>query len=164
MNKRLSLTRYNLYLLFLLRMAKKFKSVLKQNKVSSENNVNNIYRADPTQSYYPGQALKMDDATGLVKPVSAVGDKVFGICETEMDATTLDPKFEVVVRQPRQYDTYKIVSDFKLTQAHVGDAFGIIPESGATGGYVVSASGTSKQFVLVTILSDNLGEFEFNKA
>lgn len=137
---------------------------MKQNKISSENNVNNIYRADPTQSYYPGQALKMDDATGLVKPVSAVGDKVFGICETEMDATTLDPKFEVVVRQPRQYDTYKIVSDFKLTQAHVGDAFGIIPESGATGGYVVSASGTSKQFVLVTILSDNLGEFEFNKA
>ena len=139
---------------------------IKQCRHVDDNQVNQIFKADETESYYQGQALTLDETYGVVKPVSAASDVVFGICEEDHESSEYD--FNVHVRQPRLGDTYTIETDFALDQAHIGQYFGIIPDtdddSDPTGGYIISTDGTSKQFKLVEIYGDYVGEFEFNRA
>ena len=54
-------------------------SKIKQCRHVDDNQVNQLFKADETKDYYQGQALKIVD--GVVSPVDAVSDEVFGICE-----------------------------------------------------------------------------------
>lgn len=72
-------------------------SKIKQCKHVDDNQVNQIFKADETESYYQGQAVKI--ASGVVSPVTAVDDVVFGICEEDHESDTY--AFNIHVRQPR---------------------------------------------------------------
>lgn len=126
-------------------------SKIKQCKHVDDNQVNQLFKADETASYYQGQALKIEN--GVVSPVDAADDVVFGICETTRGSS--EYAFEVNVRQPRVGDTYTLETDFDLAASNVGTYYGIIPEedsdSNPTGGYVISTSGESKQWRLMTV-------------
>lgn len=141
-----------------------YVSKIKQCRHVDDNQVNQLFKADETKEYYQGQALTI--ANGIVAPVDDESDVVFGICEEDHESSEYG--FNVNVRQPRMGDTYTIETDFALAQAHVGTTFGIIPETDdedePTGGYIVSSTGTSKQFKLVAILGEYVGEFEFIRA
>lgn len=132
-------------------------SKIKQCKHVDDNQVNQIFKADETESYYQGQAVKI--ASGVVSPVDAVDDVVFGICEEDHESDTY--AFNIHVRQPRVGDTYTIETDFDLAATAVGTYYGIKPTS--NGGYQVSASGESKQWRLITVLGTRVGEFEFER-
>ena len=130
---------------------------IKQCRHVDDNQVNQLFKADETSNYYQGQALTIDD--GVVAPVKAVDEAVFGICETTRESDSY--AFEVTVRQPRMGDTYTIETDFNLASTDVGTFYGIAPDG--HGGYVVSASGEAKQFRLMAVLGPRMGEFEFNR-
>jgi hypothetical protein len=72
-------------------------SKIKQCKHVDDNQVNQIFKADETKDYYQGQAVKI--ASGVVSPVTAVDDVVFGICEEDHESDTY--AFNIHVRQPR---------------------------------------------------------------
>lgn len=143
-----------------------FKSVIKQNKVVDDNNVNQLFLADNTEDYYDWQALKI--ASGEVAPVDDAWDVVFGISCCDRASDTLESEYKINVRQPRTWDTFLIKTDFDLADANVGTYYGIIPEldsdSNPTGWYLISASGTSLQWRLITVLWERYGEFEFERA
>ena len=142
-----------------------FKSVIKQNKVVDDNNVNQLFVADNTADYYDGQALTI--ASWVVAPVEAEDDVVFGISCCDRVHDTLENDYKINVRQPRTWDTFLIKTDFDLAQANVGTYYGIIPEedsdSNPTGWYLISTDWTSKQWRLISILWTRYGEFEFER-
>lgn len=115
-------------------------SKIKQCKHVDDNQVNQLFKADETKEYYQGQALKI--TSGVVSPVAAASDIVFGICETTRGSSQY--AFEVNVRQPRVGDTYTLETDFDLAATNVGTYYGIIPEedtdSNPTGGYLISTT------------------------
>lgn len=132
-------------------------SKIKQCRHVDDNQVNQLFKADETKDYYQGQALKIVD--GVVSPVDAVDDEVFGICEVTRGSS--EYWFEVNVRQPRMGDTYSVETDFDLTDANVGTFYGIKPDG--QGGYQVSATWEKKQWRLITVLGPRVGEFEFER-
>ena len=72
-------------------------SKIKQCRQVDDNQVNQLFKADETKDYYQGQALKIVD--GVVSPVEAVDEPVFGISEVTRGSS--EHAFEVNVRQPR---------------------------------------------------------------
>lgn len=133
-------------------------SKIKQCRQVDDNQVNQLFKADETKDYYQGQALLIED--GVVSPVAAVDDVVFGICETTRGSSEYG--FEVNVRQPRVGDTYTVETDFDLVEANVGTYYGIKPDG--NGGYQISATWESKQWRLMAVLWPRVGEFEFERA
>ena len=144
-----------------------FKSVIKQNKVVDDNNVNQLFVADNTADYYDGQALTLDSDTWLVAPVVDEAEVVFWISCCDRVSDTLESDYKINVRQPRTWDTFLIKTDFDLAQANVGTYYGIIPEedsdSNPTGWYLISTTWTCKQWRLISILWTRYGEFEFER-
>ena len=142
-----------------------YKSVIKQNKVVDDNNVNQAFLADNTEDYYDGQALTI--ASGEVAPVAYADDEVFGICCTDRVSDTAESEFKINLRQPRTWDTFLLKTDFDLADANIGTYYGIIPEedddSNPTGWYVISTTGTRLQWRLISILWKKYGEFEFKR-
>lgn len=142
-----------------------FKSVIKQNKVVDDNNVNQLFVADNTADYYDGQAVTI--ASWVVAPVTDADEIVLWICCCDRHNDTLENDFKVNVRQPRTWDTFLIKTDFDLEQANIGTYYGIVPEedddSNLTGWYLISTDGTVKQWRLVTILWTRYWEFEFER-
>lgn len=144
-----------------------FKSVIKQNKVVDDNNVNQLFVADNTADYYDGQAVTLDADTWTVAPVTDADEVIFWLCCCDRHNDTLENDFKVNVRQPRTWDTFLIKTDFDLEQANIGTYYGIVPEedddSNLTGWYLISTNGTQKQWRLISILWDRYGEFEFQR-
>lgn len=142
-----------------------FKSVIKQNKVVDDNNVNQLFVADNTVDYYDGQALTI--ASWVVAPVESEAEVVFGISCCDRVSDTLESNYKINVRQPRTWDTFLIKTDFDLAQANVGTYYGIIPEEDSsnnpTGWYLISTTWTCKQRRLISILGTRYGEFEFER-
>lgn len=142
-----------------------FKSVIKQNKVVDDNNVNQLFLADNTEDYYDWQALKI--AGGEVAPVDDEADVVFWICCCDRESDTLESDYKINARQPRTWDTFLIKTDFDLADANVGTYYGIIPEldsdSNPTGWYLISTTWTQPQWRLITVLWERYGEFEFER-
>lgn len=142
-----------------------FKSVIKQNKVVDDNNVNQLFVADNTVDYYDGQALTI--ASWVVAPVEDKAEVVFGISCCDRVSDTLESDYKINVRQPRTWDTFLIKTDFDLAQANVGTYYGIIPEEDSsnnpTGWYLISTTWTCKQRRLISILGTRYGEFEFER-
>lgn len=142
-----------------------FKSVIKQNKVVDDNNVNQLFVADNTADYYDGQALTID--SWVVAPVEDEAEVVFGISCCDRESDTLESDYKINVRQPRTWDTFLIKTDFDLEQANIGTYYGIVPEedddSNLTGWYLISTDGTVKQWRLISILWTRYGEFEFQR-
>lgn len=99
-------------------------SKIKQCRQVDDNQVNQLFKADETKDYYQGQALKIVD--GVVSPVAAVSDEVFGICEETRGSSAY--AFNVIVRQPRVGDTYSVETDFDLAEANIGTFYGIKPD------------------------------------
>ncbi len=143
-----------------------FKSVIKQNKVVDDNNVNQLFVADNTADYYDGQALTID--SWVVAPVTDEAEVVFGISCCDRVHDTLESDYKINVRQPRTWDTFLIKTDFDLAQANIGIYYGIIPEEDAasnpTGWYLISTTWTQLQWRLISILWTRYGEFEFERA
>lgn len=143
-----------------------FKSVIKQNKVVDDNNVNQLFLADNTKDYYDGQALTID--SWVVAPVEDEAEVVFGICCCDRPNDTLESDYKINLRQPRTWDTFLLKTDFDLADSNIGTYYGIIPEldtdSNPTGWYLISTTWTQLQWRLISILWTRYGEFEFERA
>lgn len=144
-----------------------FKSVIKQNKVVDDNNVNQLFVADNTKDYYDGQAVTLDADTWLLAPAVDADEVIFWLCCCDRPNDTLENDYKINVRQPRTWDTFLIKTDFDLEQANIGTYYGIVPEedddSNLTGWYLISTDWTQKQWRLISILWDRYGEFEFQR-